>query len=262
MEGKPIRGSAKVIDTHCHLESEEFQADLPGVIERATSSGVWMITSGISPSGWPECLRIVSSYPSVYAAVGLEPDRYTDLELALAWIHKNSSAIVAVGETGLDHYLVREHEQRLEQEAAFRALTQLAIELRLPVQVHSRSAGRRALEVLAGTDAGKVHMHAFDGKASLARDASRNLGYYFSVPTSVVRSPQKRKLVKAVEYERLLLETDSPVLGADSRTRNEPANVWIALREVASILGRDIEEVRLAILENTRRLYPLVGSKE
>lgn len=140
-------------------------------------------------------------------------------------------------------------------------MIQLALELRLPVQVHSRSAGKRALEVLADMRAVNVQMHAFDGKANLAREASRDLGYYFSIPTSVVRSPQKRKLVKAVEYERLLVETDSPVLGADAGTRNEPANVWVALKEVASILGRDEEEVGLTILENAHRLYPMVGTK-
>jgi len=256
-----MKGSVRVIDTHCHLESDEFQADLPRVIEKAASSGVCMITSGISPPGWLECLRIASIYSSVYAAVGLEPARCADQELAVSFIRDNSSRIVAVGETGLDHYFVREHEQRLAQEEAFRGMIQLALELRLPVQVHSRSAGKRALEVLADMRADNVQMHAFDGKANLAREASRDLGYYFSIPTSVARSPQKRKLVKAVEYERLLVETDSPVLGADAGTRNEPANVWVALKEVASILGRDEEEVGLTILENAHRLYPMVGTK-
>ena len=138
----------------------------------------------------------------------------------------------------------------------------IASELRLPIQVHSRSAGRRALEVVRDCEATRVQMHAFDGKASLARDASRDLGYYFSIPTSVVRSPQKRKLVTAVDYEHLLVETDSPVLGADRTMRNEPSNVCLVIGEIAGILRREKDEVRTTILENTRRLYPTIGTKQ
>jgi TatD DNase family protein len=104
-------------------------------------------------------------------------------------------------------------------------------------------------------------MHAFDGKASLARVASTEHGYYFSIPTSVVRSAQKRKLVKAVDIERILVETDSPVLGPDRESRNEPMNVWVALREVALILRREEEEMREILLENTLRLYPGIRTK-
>ncbi len=98
-------------------------------------------------------------------------------------------------------------------------------------------------------------MHAFDGRANLARVASREHGYYFSIPTSVVHSPQKRKLVKAVDYERLLVETDSPVLGPVAGVRNEPANLWIAVKEISSILGRSEDEVATTVFENTMRLY-------
>jgi TatD DNase family protein len=71
----------------------------------------------------------------------------------------------------------------------------------------------------------------------------------------VVRSPQKRKLVKAVAIERLLMETDSPVLGPEKGIRNEPSNIWLALRETARILKREEEELREIVLENTLRLY-------
>ncbi|MFW9888765.1 MAG: TatD family hydrolase, partial [Candidatus Thorarchaeota archaeon] len=100
-----------------------------------------------------------------------------------------------------------------------------------------------------------VQMHAFDAKSSLARTASRELGYYFSIPTSVVRSSQKRKLVKAVDIERLLLETDSPILSPERGKRNVPANIEITLEETANILRRDPEELREIVLENSFRLY-------
>lgn len=191
----------------------------------------------------------------MYASVGLDPTQFKDCKLAADWIRCNKERIISIGETGLDHYRIRDHREREIQEACFKSLISLAQELELPIQIHSRSAGRKALEVLDSSNAERVHLHAFDGKASLARTASRDLGYYFSIPTSVARSPQKRKLVKAVAIERLLVETDSPVLGPEREMRNEPSNIWVALRETADILKREEDELREIVLENTLRLY-------
>jgi TatD DNase family protein len=247
--------SYKIVDTHCHLDDSLYSSDLDNVIQRAEASSVHSISSAISEDSWDEGFKILSKYNSVSLSLGLDPMLWFQVDKALKMIKSNHGNIVSIGEVGLDHYRERDHKKRDEQEKVFRQMIELSKELELPVQVHSRSAGRSALEVLSDMDTERVHMHAFDGKASLARAASRDLGYYFSIPTSVVRSPQKRKLVKAVDVERLLVETDSPVLGPEKGERNEPSNVWISLKEVASILRRDIEEMRDIILQNTLRLY-------
>jgi TatD DNase family protein len=252
-EKKPL---LRVVDTHCHLEQTEFQHDLDTVIDRASKTGVHMITSAITPDTWSKCLDIAHKFRNVHASIGLDPVLFADFESALNYINKNASQLTAIGEVGLDHYRTRDHSEREYQKSAFEAAIEKADELRLPVQVHSRSAGKKAIEILSNMNARSVHMHAFDGKASLARVASREKEYYFSIPTSVVRSSQKRKLVKAVDVERILVETDSPVLGPDRESRNEPSNVWVALREVANILKREEEEMREILLENTLRLYP------
>ncbi len=251
----------RVVDTHCHLEQAEFLHDLDAVVDRALEGGVHMITSAITPDTWSRGLDIAYELQNVHAAIGLDPVLFSDLESVLDCIHKNASQLIAIGEVGLDHYRTRDHSERECQRSAFEAAIEKADDLRLPVQVHSRSAGKKAIEVLSSMNAHSVHMHAFDGKASLARIASREKGYYFSIPTSVVRSAQKRKLVKAVDIERILVETDSPVLGPDRETRNEPMNVWMALREIASILKREEEEMREILLENTLRLYPGIRTK-
>ncbi|RLI55677.1 MAG: hypothetical protein DRO87_06060 [Candidatus Thorarchaeota archaeon] len=244
-----------MVDAHCHLSNEEFDSDREKVIGRAEAIGVACIDSAIVPHLWEKSLDISQRYPSVFSSIGLDPVQYARVEDAVQFIRDHDELIVSVGETGLDHYLIRDHKQRDDQATAFRKMIDLSISLRLPVQVHSRSAGRRALEVLREQEAVDVHMHAFDGKASLVRVASHDYGYYFSVPTSVVRSSQKRKMVKAIAIERLLLETDSPVLGPDRQSRNEPSNLTIALEETADILRRDTEELRQLVLENTLRLY-------
>ena len=254
-------GTIRYIDTHCHLSNDEFIPDLEDVVSRAISLGVAIINSAITPDTWNRGLAISKEHEMIFASAGLDPMEYARVQDAIEWIRSNQSELVAIGEAGVDHYIIRDHSQRDSQSDAFLQMIELANELKMPIQIHSRSAGRHALEVLQEGDASAVHLHAFDGKASLVRAASHDLGYYFSVPTSVVRSPQKQKMVKAIEIEHLLLETDSPVLSADKGARNEPANLPIALDEVAKILRRDIEEVREIVLENTLRLYKRINAK-
>ncbi len=245
----------RIIDTHCHLAQEEYAKDLNEVILEFTNAGVAAISSAIDPSNYEANLSIAQQHPNIYAALGLDPADFQKTDDAIAKILNHIDEIVAIGEVGVDHYIIRDHKHREQQEHAFRRFIKLAAELDLPIQVHSRSAGRKAVEILRDMEAEQVHMHAFDGKSSIARTASTDYGYYFSIPTSVVRSPQKQKLVRAVDIERLLVETDSPVLGPMRGERNEPANVWVALDKVSEILHRDMEELAEIILENTYRLY-------
>jgi TatD DNase family protein len=250
-----LTDATAMIDTHCHLENEAFHEDLDAVITAAQKLGIGIITSAIESHHWERNCNIAETYENVFATTGLDPVRYIDCDLASTWIQKNKERMISIGEIGLDHFYIRDHHQRELQESCFKRLIDLAHELCLPIQVHSRSAGKKALEILESCNASDVHMHAFDGKASLARRASTDLGYYFSIPTSVVRSPQKQKLVKAIDIERLLLETDSPVLGPEKQSRNVPSNLPIALKETASIMKRSEEEIREIALENTLRLY-------
>ncbi|MFX1370168.1 MAG: TatD family hydrolase [Promethearchaeota archaeon] len=245
----------RFIDVHCHLENGDFDADRNEVIQRAKDNGIWIISSATAVEDYLKAANIARAHDNVSLSLGLDPARYAEVDDALKDLESYEEEIVSIGETGLDHYIIRDHGQRELQAHTFRRMITRALELGRPIQVHSRSAGRAALEILVDSDAKQVHMHAFDGKASLARMASNDLGYYFSIPTSVVRSPQKRKLVKAVALERLLLETDSPVLAPLKGERNEPSNIHIALAEIGSILERGTEELRELILENTLRLY-------
>ncbi|RLI08208.1 hypothetical protein DRO32_02655, partial [Candidatus Bathyarchaeota archaeon] len=127
----------------------------------------------------------------------------------------------------------------------------------LPLVVHSRSAGKYAIQVLLEEGYDKVLMHAFDGRVGWALRGVREGGFYFSIPTSVVRSQQKRKLAKALPLENLMVETDSPVLGPEKGVRNEPANLPLAVREVASIKGVGEGEVAGITFENAVRFFGL-----
>ncbi|MFH2008886.1 MAG: TatD family hydrolase [bacterium] len=246
-----------IIDVHCHLTSDAFEPDREAVLERARAAGVTqMICVGETAEDNLRVLRLARSTPDVLAALGHYP-AHTDEELAdqtEALLRQCRDEVVAIGEVGIDHWLAREEADREPQHRLFARFVRLADELDLPLSVHSRSAGRHVIALLRELGARRVCLHAFDGKARYAREAAE-LGYYFSVPPSIARSSQKQRLVAAVDLDRLLLESDAPVLGPDREERNEPANVLVSARAVAEIKGLPLEEVLQACAANTRALF-------
>jgi TatD DNase family protein len=170
------------------------------------------------------------------------------------FIYKERARLVAVGEVGLDFWIVKENADKELQKEIFKSFINLANELDLPLNVHSRSAGRHAVALLLECNAAKVQMHAFDGKASSAQPGLE-AGYFFSIPPSVVRSRQKQKLVKKIPLSQLLVETDSPVLGPNRNRRNEPINISISIRAIAELKNISEQEVIETVSENTQKLY-------
>jgi TatD DNase family protein len=202
-------------------------------------------------------LALAARFPGrVLPAAGLFP---TILDVAQAdilidWIRAHRGEIVAVGEVGLDHWKVPEGGEREVQREIFGRFVDLAVDLDLPLNVHSRAAGRATIELLVERGARRVQMHAFDGRAANALPGVE-AGFYFSVPPSIVRSQQKQKLVRRLPLSSLLLETDSPVLGVDPGERNEPARVARSLAAIAELRGDPVAAVREAVAANTERLY-------
>jgi TatD DNase family protein len=186
-------------------------------------------------------------YPTI-----LDPEA---AEAAVAFARRHADRLVALGEVGLDHWVVKEEADWKIQEEILAKFVALSNELDLPLNVHSRSAGRHTIAFLKERGVRRVLLHAFDGKASAAAEGVR-AGYFFSIPPSVVRSAQKQKLVRQLPLDCLLLETDSPVLGPDPTARNEPKNVTIACQAVASLKGLVPDEVARVTTENARRLFP------
>jgi len=247
-----------LFDAHAHLAAPEFAEDLAAVLARAEAAGVvGIVTVGETPAEAERILDLARRYPLIKPAAGLYPTRLEpDAAAALAAVaRRNADRLVALGEVGLDRWAVKTEAEWRAQEAILAECVALASELDLPLNVHSRSAGRHAIALLRRHGARRVLLHAFDGKAASAREGME-AGYYFSIPPSVVRSPQKQKLVRHVPLDCLLLETDSPVLGPDPDTRNEPANVAVACRAVAELKGVSPETVADITTANARRLFP------
>ncbi len=248
----------RLIDVHAHLCDPVFDRDLEGVLERAHEVGVVAVVAvSETLADARRNLDLATLHPgSILPAAGLFPT-HLDLEQASvleALIRENRDRLAAIGEVGLDHWKVQDAGQRDVQREIFGRFVSLSLELDLPLNVHSRSAGRDAIGFLLGRGARRVLLHAFDGKAATAIPAA-NAGYFFSIPPSIVRSRQKQKLVARLPLPCLLLETDSPVLGPVPGERNEPANLAVALGAIAEIKGLPVEAVEEAVRENARRLF-------
>ncbi|REJ80096.1 MAG: TatD family deoxyribonuclease [Acidobacteria bacterium] len=250
-----IRG---LTDCHAHLGDPVFDADRDEVIARARRNGVErVVVVGETLADARRNLELASASGGfLRPCAGLYPTRLDEEEAAALeeLARGRRDELIAIGEVGLDLWKVQDPDDQEVQRRIFTRFVRLADELDLPLNVHSRSAGRQAIELLVDLGARRVQLHAFDGRAAKARPALE-AGYYFSVPPSVVRSPQKQKLVRALPLERLLLETDSPVLGPSPAERNQPCNVSYPLHAIAALKDESIAAVAEATRDNVRRLF-------
>ncbi len=257
-----------MIDCHAHLAVADFDSDREEVITRALRAGVeHILVVGEDAEDDQRVLEVCAKNPEVLRpCVGLHPDHFAEdheapdekaMDAVATLARTNRTQLAAIGEVGLDYWYVKTEERRAAQRTCLERMAALADELELPLNVHSRSAGHHTLDLLVSCGANRVLMHAFDGKASYAVRAAEQHGYLFSVPPSVVRSPQKQKLVRRLPLEALALESDSPVLGPERGIRNEPANLTHALRCIADLTGISEDQVREVTTSNARRLFGL-----
>ena len=257
-----------LVDVHAHLDHAMFRNDLDEVIERAKLAGMWaIITNGINPETNRRALEIAEKYGIVKPALGIYPidalqneiargeyplkDNVFDVEDELKFIEKQREKIVAIGEIGLDF---SQSEQRDEQNEVFIRLLELAQRIRKPVIVHSRKAEQEVIEVLESTNVKKVVLHCFCGKLKLVKQGADN-GWYFSVPTNVVRSQQFQLMVNEVDVRQLLTETDAPYLSPFRGKRNEPSFIVESVKKISELLGREKEEVTEQIVRNYQKIF-------
>jgi Mg-dependent DNase len=124
----------------------------------------------------------------------------------------------------------------------------------MPIVVHSRSAGKYAIKILTEEGAKRVIMHAFDGSVGYAIEGVKK-GFYFSIPPSIVRSEQKQKMAKHLPLDKILLESDAPVLGPTKDIINTPSNIVISAAKIAEIKKIPINEVINATTKNAQEIF-------
>lgn len=256
------------IDCHCHLADEMFDKDSNDVIEKARKRGLSAIV--VVPIGiedFSKVLDLSRKYSSILSpCLGVHPvQRGTDdqrcvtledIEKALPLMEQHIDSICGIGEIGLDYQprVCKHPDDKDVQKQVLKLQVELANKYNLPVNVHSRSAGRPTIAALKEFGARNVVMHAFDGRPAVAMEGVKE-GFYFSIPPSIVRNEQE-KFVKQVPIENMLLETDSPGLGPEKGVRNEPSNIHISCEYIAKIKNMDPSEVRRITTANAVKLFP------
>ena len=251
----------KLVDVHCHIDAEEFDKDRKEVINRAKERNIIkIINSSLGPEYILKGISIKKEFPEVIELTfGLMPYELDDekFQRTVELIEKHKQEIIGIGEVGLDYYWVRDHKKREKMVDQFRAFIHLAQKMKLPLVIHSRSAGKYAIQVLVEENAKNVLMHSFDGSKSWVRRGVEE-GFYFSVPTSVMYSIQKQKMVEILPLENMLLESDAPVLSPVKGERNEPVNIAIfSLKKIAEMKKIDEESVAKITTANASKLFNL-----
>ena len=240
-----------MIDTHCHLDGEEFKTDLADVIARAREAGVEAIgVPGIDLNSCETVPALCRQYPGYcYPMLGLHPEEVrADWREVLAQIRRHlTPEVVAIGEVGLDYYWSREFEQ--EQLLAFEEQVKWAVELQLPLMIHCRKAQNEMVAILKRYKnqlPGGV-FHCFTGNALEAQELLQFDGFVLGVGgvSTFKKSPLPEVLPAVVPLDRLVLETDAPYMAPVPMRgqRNEPAFVAYVLRRLAEAYGVSEEEM-------------------
>lgn len=255
--------AAPLVDTHAHLDEEAFEADRAETIERASAAGiVRIVTIGTTADTSRRSAEIADEFPSVYAAVGIQPN-YAAQAKAGDWETIERLAahprVVAIGETGLDCYW--DYAPFDVQIDYFQRHLALADDLNLPFVVHCREAETEVVEQLrraASHGPLKGVMHSFTGNLETAR-ACLELGLYISFAGMVTykKSQALRDVARELPLERVLVETDSPYLAPQPMRgkRNEPSFVRVTANALAELEGVSQEEFARQTTANACRLF-------
>ena len=258
-----------MIDTHAHLDGEEFRDDLPDVIARAREAGVTKIF--VPAIDLPSSLAIPKlclQHPGyLFPMVGLHPeevkadwrDVLEKIKPTLSFPKGGDGLPLAIGEVGLDFYWSREFEA--EQLSAFEEQVKWSVETRLPLMIHCRKAQNEMVKILRRYEKdlpGGV-FHCFTGNQIEARELLSFDRFVLGIGGVLTfkKSHLPEDLPAAVPLERIVLETDSPYMAPvpNRGKRNEPAFVALVMQRLAEAYGVTPEEVERKTDENVKRVF-------
>lgn len=251
-----------LVDSHCHLDASEFDADRSDVIARARAAGVQVqVLPAVTAASWPKVREACRMADGLYPAYGLHPmfldaHRPEHLDELRGWIERERPC--AVGECGLD-FFVAGLDAELQQQY-FMGQLRIARDFDLPVIVHARRAVDAVIAAIKQVGGLRGVVHSFPGSPEQAAQLHK-LGFLLGLggPLTYDRAQRLQRLVATMPLEQLLLETDAPDQpDAGIRgERNEPSRLPVILDAVARLRGQPAEDIAAQTTTNAKRLFGL-----
>ncbi|RYG72704.1 TatD family deoxyribonuclease [Lentibacillus lipolyticus] len=256
-----------LVDTHVHLNVEQFAEDREETIQRAFEAGVhYMVVVGFNRETIPLALELAEQYETIYAAVGWHPVDAIDMrDEDLEWIEELTAhpKVVAIGEMGLDYHWDKSPKD--VQKDVFRKQIGLAKKVGMPIIIHNREATEDIIEVLQEENAKDVGgiMHCYNDDAKYV-PTFLDMNFYISLggPVTFKNATLPKDVAVEVPLDRLLVETDAPFLAPHPNRgkRNEPAYVKLVAEKIAELRGMPFDEVSRITTENAFAFFQ-IGDK-
>lgn len=255
----------KLFDSHCHLTDEKFDEDRKELINKIQSDGVEiLVTAGYSLESSKDAIKLANKYPFIYTTIGISPndipeskEKINEEIEELKKLYNTNKKIVAVGEIGLDYHWNIENKEL--QKYAFVKQIELANELNLPIQIHTRDAVMDTIEILKKykvNNRGIFHCCPFNRE--LVKEGLK-LGFYisFAGPTTFKNSRNAEEIINIVPDDKCLVETDSPYLAPEPHRgkRNDPRNVKYIIEKIAKVKGKTFEEIEKIVNMNAKKIF-------
>lgn len=250
-----------MIDTHCHLNDNQFNGEVEEVVKRYLSAGIKKVVCvGCDKESNNKAKEIAGEFESVYYSIGFHPDdcsAYNQQELE-SFLSAGDKKLVAIGEIGLDYFHNKDNKE--EQKHVFESQIQLAKKHQLPIIIHCRDAYGDTLDILkkhAPYENGAV-MHCYSGSWDFAKELLK-LGVKFSFTGTVTYKNAKnvQEVALNLPLDCFFFETDSPYLTPTPYRgkRNEPKFVKEICQFVANLRGKSAEEMEKIADENANQFF-------
>jgi TatD DNase family protein len=253
-----------MIDTHCHIDFQDFDKDRKEVIKRAQDKLDCIVASGYSIDSNRDVLNLSQEYKGfIYPTFGFHPvssQKCTDEELENAhkYLIDNLDNIVAIGEVGMDYYYVTDKDLRERQQEIFRSFLDIADEYKYPIVMHVRDCEKKAVNIIEDYDNIPYFIfHCYGGSLKTAKRIMNRDDSYMSFSTMLCYSKHHQDLIEKIDLDYVLTETDSPYLARTKEERNEPANVVSAVYKIAEIKNMDVNVVDEITTSNARKIFKI-----
>ena len=250
-----------MIDSHCHLDHEPLAQNIQDVLSRCKKEGInKLLTISTTLNGFPKILEIVDEDEMIFGTFGIHPHETNTDQLSKDEIIKkinSNDKIIGVGESGLDFYY--NNSDKVKQIKSFENHIDAALELDIPLIVHSRNAETETYEILKNSDNNlKILMHCFTGSLTFAIKLME-LNTYFSASGIITfkNSTDLQNTFKELPPERLLIETDSPFLAPEPMRgrKNEPSYVRYTLKKLSELKNIEVKILDKITTDNFNRLF-------